>query len=233
MGAAAYPAPPLERRVVRHQLALGAIPREAHDHEAARLHSDDDALAELRVDHVVAERERRRPRVPARARAPTRLRPCGRRGRAGGRVLVAVGELHRDLVDEAAAHVPVARAEEEPRARVGQVELPLRARDADVREPALLLEVPRLDRAHVGEDAVLEPDDEDDPELEPLGVVERHQRDDALVVAQVVLLREERELLEELLDRPAVLGGRVVLAGHAHELLEVLEPPLRLDVRSA
>ena len=48
------------------------------------------------------------------------------------------------------------------------------------------------------------------------------------LVAQVVLLGEERELLEELLDG-ALLGGRVVLARHAHELLEVLEPALRLD----
>src|ERR671923_274081 len=72
--------------------------------------------------------------------------------------------------------------------------------------------VAALDRAHVREHAVLEPDDEDDPELETLGVVERHQRDDALVVAQVVLLGEERELLEELLHRAAVLSGRVVLA---------------------
>ena len=154
--------------------------------------------------------------------------PGGRRGRAGGRVLVAVGELDRDLVDEAAAQVPVAAAEQRARARVREVELALGARDAHVGEPALLLEVARLDRAHVREHAVLEPDDEHDPELEPLGVVEGHQRDDALVVAQVVLLGEERDLLEELLDR-ALLGGGVVLARHAHELLEVLEPPLRLD----
>ena len=32
--------------------------------------------------------------------------------------------------------------------------------------------------------------------------MQRHQRDDALVVAQVVLLGEQRDLLEELLDRP-------------------------------
>ena len=58
--------------------------------------------------------------------------------------------------------------------------------------------------------------------------MERHQRDDPLLVAKVVLLGEQRELLEELLDR-ALLGGGVVLARHAHELLEVLEPALRLD----
>ena len=82
------------------------------------------------------------------------------------------------------------------------------------------------------EHAVLQTDDEDHPELEALGVVEGHQRDDPLVVAQVVLLGEERDLLEELLDR-ALLGGGVVLARHPHELLEVLEPPCASIVRSA
>ena len=177
-----------------------------------------------------SENEARPPPPPRRrgsgADAPPPQRGRGRRPGRG--LLVAVGELHRDLVDEAAAQVPVAPAEEHPRARVREVELALRAGDPHVGEPPLLLEVARLDRAHVREHAVLEADDEDDPELEALGVVEGHQRDDALVVAQVVLLGEERELLEELLNR-ALLGGGVVLARHAHQLLEVLEPALRLD----
>src|SRR5215208_7082414 len=59
IGRAAYSAALLERRVVRHQLALGAVRGEADDHEAARLHADHHALAELRVDHVVAEGEDR------------------------------------------------------------------------------------------------------------------------------------------------------------------------------
>ena len=79
------------------------------------------------------------------------------------------------------------------------------------------------------EHAVLATDHEHDRKLEPLGIVQRHQRDDALVVAQVVLLGEERDLLEELLHRAAVLRRGVVLARHSDELLEVLEAPLGLD----
>ena len=206
MGAAAFPSPAsaLERRVVGHQLALGAVAREAHHHEAAGLDAHDHAVAELRVHHVVAERERGPAAAPLPAARLGRGCAAAPGGRGGGpcrRLLVAVGELDRDLVDEAAAQVPVAPAEEHARAGVREVELALRAGDPHVGEPALLLEVARLDRAHVREHAVLEPDDEDDRELEPLRVVEGHQRDDALLVAQVVLLREERELLEELLDR--------------------------------
>src|SRR5918997_4509440 len=76
----------LERRVVRHELALGAVRGEAHHHETAGLHAHHHALAERGVGHVVAQREDR-PR-------PARL---GRRGGAaapGGRGLAA----HRPLL---------------------------------------------------------------------------------------------------------------------------------------
>ena len=66
---------PLQRRVVRHQLALGAVAREAHDHEAAGLDAHDHAVAELRVHHVVAEREGGAPPPAPPARAPPRRRP--------------------------------------------------------------------------------------------------------------------------------------------------------------
>ena len=52
-------------------------------------------------------------------------------------------------------HVPLAPAVQRARARVGEVEVALRPRDPDVTEPPLLLDVARLDRAHVREDAVL------------------------------------------------------------------------------
>ena len=78
------------------------------------------------------------------------------------------------------------------------------------------------------EDAVLETDHEHDVVLEALRVVEGHQRHDPLVVLQVVLLGEEGDLLEELLDG-GLVRVPVVLARHAHELLQVLEPPLGLD----
>ena len=67
------PPPPLtlpERRVVGHQLALGAVAGEADDDHPARLDRGDDALAEAGVDDVVAGAEA--PRGPGsigRARA--------------------------------------------------------------------------------------------------------------------------------------------------------------------
>src|SRR6185312_9642626 len=139
--------------VVRHQLLLGAVAGEADDNYATRLHPDDDSLAEARVDHVVAERERcaggrlgarRRLVVPG---AGELVRPLGRW------LLLAVGELDRDLVEEARRQVPVAAAEQRPGAGEAQVELALGARDADVAEPPLLLEVARLHRAAVREHA--------------------------------------------------------------------------------
>ena len=104
-----------------------------------------------------------------------------------------------------------ARAERVAPARVGQVEVAHRARDADVGEPALLLDVALVDRARVREDAVLAADDEDDRELEALGVVQRHQRHEALVVADRVGVGEQRDLLQELADG-AARRWRVVLA---------------------
>ena len=72
--------------------------------------------------------------------------PGGGRLAADGTLLLAVGQVGRDLVDEAAAQVPVAVAEQGAGARVGEVELALGARDAHVGQPSLLLQVARLDR---------------------------------------------------------------------------------------
>src|SRR5689334_2201706 len=49
----------LERRVLEHQPTLGAVLREAHGHDAARLDAEDDALAERPVADAVAGRELR------------------------------------------------------------------------------------------------------------------------------------------------------------------------------
>src|SRR5919108_5229606 len=49
----------LQWRVVGHELAFAAVAGEPHHHEPAGLDPGDDALAEVRVDHVLAERERR------------------------------------------------------------------------------------------------------------------------------------------------------------------------------
>ena len=78
------------------------------------------------------------------------------------------------------------------------------------------------------EDPLLHPDQEDGAELETLGVVEGHERDEALLLGERVLIRVERDLLEEL--RQARLRRRLlVLARDAHELHEVFHAPLRFD----
>ena len=87
------------------------------------------------------------------------------------------------------------------RRRAGEPEALAGAGDADVGEPALLLDVALLERARVREDALLAADDEDGVVLEPLGVVQRHQRRQALLVADRVLLGDERDLGQELLQR--------------------------------
>src|SRR5690348_13437592 len=131
-----------DRRVVGHQLALRAVAREAHDDDAAGLGADDHALAERGVYDVVTEAED----VPAvagelgarRGGAGPRGDAAGR-GQAGGFPLRLVGQLARDLVEEARAHAVGVRPERVAPAREGQREVAHRAREADVGEPPLLL----------------------------------------------------------------------------------------------
>ena len=72
------------------------------------------------------------------------------------------------------------------------------------------------------EHALLRPDQEHDGELEALGRVERHQHDPRVVVVELVGVGDERDLLEELVDRGE-------LAGRADQLAQVLQPAGRLD----
>src|SRR5918994_1423522 len=139
--------------------------------------------------------------------------------RAGWRVLVAVGELHGDLVDEAAPHVPVAVAKQEPRARVRQVELPLGARDAHVGQAALLLEVARLDRPHVWKDAVLEPDAHE--LLEVLEAALRLDRALSLECLGIAGLLER--LREEVAPPRPALGPLAQALHHRHEAADRLD----------
>ena len=78
------------------------------------------------------------------------------------------------------------------------------------------------------EDPFLHADDEHHPELQALRVVQGHQRDHAVLVAQGVDVGVEADLLEELAQR-ALRVVAVVLLCDAHELLQVLQPPLGLD----
>src|SRR5947209_11399398 len=222
---------PRDRGVGRHELALRSIAGEANHDDPAGLDPRDHALAEGGVHDVVAEAELRRGRGLA-----LRALPCGLRGAprsAAGRdahpgLGLVVGQLRGDLVDEAAAQAVHARTEDVAGARITEVEVALGAGDADVAEPALLLEPALVQRPRVWEDALLAPDDEHDRELQPLRVVQRHERHEALLVAQCVGVGEQRDLLEEAVER-GVLDAGVVLARHLDELLEVLQPPLRLD----
>ena len=147
---------------------------------------------------------------------------------------LALDALLRQLVEEPRRQVRVAAPVERAAGRVQHRQPLLRARHPDVAEAALLLDVVLLDRARVREDPLLHPEHEDGAELEPLRVVERHQRDlaGAVAVAQRVLVRVERDLLQERRERRLV-GRGLVLARDADELLEVLDLSLRLPLRQA
>ncbi len=110
---------------------------------------------------------------------------------------------------------------------MGEEQALLGAGDADVAEAALLLELGGFgERPLVGEHALLQPGEEHDGELEPLGGVQGHQHDTGVggivAVGQLVGVGHQRHRLEELRDRVEVVG-------HADELGQVLQPALGLD----
>ena len=80
---AATALPPPDRRVVGHQLALGAVVGEAHDDDPARLDRGDDAVAEAGVDDVVAGLQlQRRARLDRSQAAAAASQPIAGRRRA-------------------------------------------------------------------------------------------------------------------------------------------------------
>ena len=133
-----------------------------------------------------------------------------------------------DLVEEAAGQVVLAAPPQAARAGVQQIQAVHRPGHPDVRESALLLDVLLVERALVREDALFHAGDEDDGELEALGVVEGHQREELARVGIGVGVGVEGDLLEKAVER-RLGGATVVLAGDAEELLEVLEPALGLE----
>ena len=127
------------------------------------------------------------------------------------RQLRADHQLRRDLQQEPArdAHPAAAPGRAPPGVREEQPAL--RAGDAHVREPALLLQLALVvQRPVVREHALLEARDEHDRELEALRGVERDQRDRVLLALVGVLVRDQRGLLEQPVQR--VLGREVVVA---------------------
>ena len=178
---------------------------------------------------------------PARRRAPARASarrgrgarprrdPAGREGRR--RRAAAWSVSSRGISSRKRERTPNEfGAERVAAAGVGEREVAHRAGDADVGEPALLLDAALVDRARVREHAVLHADDEDDRELEALGVVQRHQRHEALVVARCCPRRRAARSAAGTprASRPRVRWRRT-RAPTLHELLEVLDPALRLD----
>ena len=185
-------------------------------------------------------RRARAGRSPAGTRRARRRGPASRtgssaaprtRGRGRGRARRAAAELRpdhqlgRDLEQEPRRHRCLAHPPGRAAPGVRQVEPPLRPGDADVGEPPLLLELLLVvERPAVREEALLEPGDEDDRELEALGRVERDQRDGVGVALVRVLVGDERGLLEQPVER--VVGRQVVVAGRHRAQLEQVRPAL-------
>ena len=154
--------------------------------------------------------------------------PCRGRPRPAGLAL-ALDLALRQLRQEPRRQVVPAGAEDRPRVRVRQREPLAGAGHPDVAEPPLLVLGVLLERALVREEPLLHADHEDDRELEPLGVVQRHQGDVRALGVERVLVGEERDLLQERVERGLLLAAFLVLARDPDELLEVLDPALRLE----
>src|SRR5207302_405379 len=93
------------------------------------------------------------------------------------------------------------RAEHAAAQRVAEIQLSHRARDAHVEQAALLLEPSLLQRTRMRKYALLAPRDEHDRVLEPLGVMHGHKRHEPLLVVARVGVGEQRDLLQEALER--------------------------------
>ena len=140
----------------------------------------------------------------------------------------ALDILVRDLLEEARGREGLRLAVDRALARVRQVELALRARDADVAGAALFLDLIGVhERARMREEALLHADHEDNGELEALGRVQRHERHAVVLDVGVVDVGDERELREEGLE-VRVLLRLLEVARDADEFLEILDARLVL-----
>src|SRR5690606_15381606 len=176
---------PLGSGRLEHHRDLGARALAGEAHHGAG--------AELRVLHPFAPAERRQTVVARRLgrglrqhRGPPDVAPVLRGGPAARELLAEHVGLHDvlagDVLEEAAGARRLGAPERQARLGVHQVELLLRARDAHVEETPLLLELLQVARgAAVGDQVLLEADEEHDRELEALGVVQGHERDGVVV----------------------------------------------------
>ena len=110
------------------------------------------------------------------------------------------------------------------------------AGDADVQEPSFLLDLlQRTRRRAVRDEVFLHADEEHDGELEPLGVVQRHERHGLLrhvalidrLDRAVVDARHQGRLVQKLADGPARL--LLPFGDGGDEFAQVLDPALRLE----
>ncbi|OQA46689.1 MAG: hypothetical protein BWY52_00620 [Chloroflexi bacterium ADurb.Bin325] len=145
---------------------------------------------------------------------------CRARGPAAGRI-VAHPRQPRHILEEARRLVHLAAPVQHAAKRAQQIQPILCAGHRDIHEPALLLHLVGVFHAPaVREDVLLQPDDEDDRELQPLRRVDGEQRHPILRLGQIVLIRHERDLLQEG-GQPQVGRKVVVVRGHAAQLLHV------------
>src|SRR5690606_31233834 len=230
--------------------ALGALPRHGVDRALAEVVVTDAVaggelevavVAHLACDAVreLGERGRRRGLALEGAHAPAVLARPRRveraRLRAAARVDVArrlapVDEIGGDLLQEPARHRDRDLAKLRARHGERQIQALAGAGDADVEQPALLLRPARLARRDaVRDEILLDAREEDRVELEALGRVQRHERDGARRVVEVVAVGDERDLGEEVDDRALGVVARE-LARDGHELVEVLDSSLVLRI---
>ena len=158
-----------------------------------------------------ASRTRRAPRRRPRGRGRHRLLgQLGQEARGDGRLPLAA-----ELADPAMA----------------QVELALGPGDADEEQPALLLQLVLVVVGRgVGQEALLQADDEDDGELQPLAACSVISVTAPGLVLPAVDGRGQADLLQEVDDRgPRVLA--VELAGGRDQLLDVGQPVLAALLR--
>src|SRR5581483_7743697 len=142
---------------------------------------------------------------------------------------VGVEQLFRYLAEEARRRIVGDAAEQRAPGRIGQVEFLFRPRDAHVAEAAFLFQFAvALHRAQVRKDALLQPDQEHDRELQSLRGVQRHHRDGVGGGVERVNIGDERDLFQEGGERRRI-GLRLELFGHREQFLDVFEPCLRLD----
>ncbi|OPZ06052.1 MAG: hypothetical protein BWZ08_02359 [candidate division BRC1 bacterium ADurb.BinA292] len=171
------------------------------------------------------------PLAPAGARRGVRRRrqPAALLAPAPPRLGQRAHQLARNFAQEERRRIVGGTAIEPPLVGPAQEEQIPGARDPDIEQPPLLLEVPLVDDGALArEDRILHPDQEHDAELQPLGAVQRHQRNGRLV-RHVVLGIDQRHALEEIGKRCAG-AVRLEVLQRVKQFADVLAPRDRVQI---